>query len=418
MASLLTPGVRRGGRPARRRRRAAGRASPPGTGARPRSTPAWSPPARSRPGPGIARIVGEALAAGLAAGRRLDLGGGVGPGHAGAGRRAPSRARAVSVFAGDIVPRKKPAPGHLPARPRPARAARRPSASSSRTRATACWPRPAAGLTCVITVNDFTADEDFSEAALVVSSLGDPGRRAHRPCSPTAAGAAPGRLDHAGGPGQRPAARAPQGQPVSACPTAEPRRRRGRRAHDRAGRGGQREVLRRPGRGGRRRRLRLLDGPRLRAGAAGLGRLRPHRHRHVPEEGRRRHHQPHRRHVGPDLGHGVPARGRDRRAPRPSWTPDQVVAMLRAAIEGIKARGRSDVGDKTLLDALVPAVDTIEAADRRGARRGRRRCGRRRPPRASGAEATRADAAPSAAGPATPASAASAPSTRAPSPSP
>jgi beta-phosphoglucomutase-like phosphatase (HAD superfamily) len=32
-----------------------------------------------------------------------------------------------------------------------------------------------AGLTCVITVNDFTRDEDFSEAALVVSSLGDPG---------------------------------------------------------------------------------------------------------------------------------------------------------------------------------------------------------------------------------------------------
>jgi dihydroxyacetone kinase/dihydroxyacetone kinase-like protein len=38
----------------------------------------------------------------------------------------------------------------------------------------------------------------------------------------------------------------------------------------------------------------------------------------------------------------------------------KVVAMLRAAIEGIKARGKSDVGDKTLLDALVPAVDTIE----------------------------------------------------------
>jgi dihydroxyacetone kinase phosphoprotein-dependent L subunit len=40
--------------------------------------------------------------------------------------------------------------------------------------------------------------------------------------------------------------------------------------------------------------------------------------------------------------------------------PTQVVAMLRASIEGIKARGHSDVGDKTLLDALVPAVDTIE----------------------------------------------------------
>jgi phosphoenolpyruvate---glycerone phosphotransferase subunit DhaL len=40
--------------------------------------------------------------------------------------------------------------------------------------------------------------------------------------------------------------------------------------------------------------------------------------------------------------------------------PTQIVAMLRAAIEGIKARGHSDVGDKTLLDALVPAVDTID----------------------------------------------------------
>ena len=38
-----------------------------------------------------------------------------------------------------------------------------------------------------------------------------------------------------------------------------------------------------------------------------------------------------------------------------------VVRALRASIEGIKARGQADVGDKTLLDALVPAVDTLEA---------------------------------------------------------
>jgi dihydroxyacetone kinase-like protein len=36
-----------------------------------------------------------------------------------------------------------------------------------------------------------------------------------------------------------------------------------------------------------------------------------------------------------------------------------VVAMLRAATEGIKARGQSDVGDKTLLDALVPFTDRL-----------------------------------------------------------
>ena len=66
----------------------------------------------------------------------------------------------------------------------------------------------------------------------------------------------------------------------------------------------------------------------------------------------------------------------------------QVVEMLRAAIEGIKARGRSDVGDKTLLDALVPATDSIEesiaaGADAQGTLRTAARVARER------AEATR-----------------------------
>jgi phosphoenolpyruvate---glycerone phosphotransferase subunit DhaL len=39
---------------------------------------------------------------------------------------------------------------------------------------------------------------------------------------------------------------------------------------------------------------------------------------------------------------------------------DAVVRMLRSATDGIKARGQSDVGDKTLLDALVPMTDRIE----------------------------------------------------------
>jgi dihydroxyacetone kinase-like protein len=38
----------------------------------------------------------------------------------------------------------------------------------------------------------------------------------------------------------------------------------------------------------------------------------------------------------------------------------RIVAMLRSSIDGIKARGGADVGEKTLLDALVPMVDTIE----------------------------------------------------------
>ncbi|MBJ2119442.1 dihydroxyacetone kinase subunit L [Arthrobacter sp. MSA 4-2] len=37
-----------------------------------------------------------------------------------------------------------------------------------------------------------------------------------------------------------------------------------------------------------------------------------------------------------------------------------VVAMLRAATDGIKARGNADLGDKTLLDALIPATDELE----------------------------------------------------------
>ena len=43
-------------------------------------------------------------------------------------------------------------------------------------------------------------------------------------------------------------------------------------------------------------------------------------------------------------------------------TGEQVIAALRSAIEGIKQRGTCDLGDKTLLDALVPAVDELEAA--------------------------------------------------------
>jgi dihydroxyacetone kinase-like protein len=38
-----------------------------------------------------------------------------------------------------------------------------------------------------------------------------------------------------------------------------------------------------------------------------------------------------------------------------------VVALLRAAVAGIQARGGASLGDKTLLDALVPAIDRLEA---------------------------------------------------------
>ena len=45
-----------------------------------------------------------------------------------------------------------------------------------------------------------------------------------------------------------------------------------------------------------------------------------------------------------------------------SPTRDDVIAALRDGIDGIKKRGNSDVGDKTLLDSLVPAVDALEKA--------------------------------------------------------
>jgi dihydroxyacetone kinase len=42
---------------------------------------------------------------------------------------------------------------------------------------------------------------------------------------------------------------------------------------------------------------------------------------------------------------------------KPAIGREDVIALFRAAIEGIKKRGNADLGDKTLLDALIPAVD-------------------------------------------------------------
>ena len=47
---------------------------------------------------------------------------------------------------------------------------------------------------------------------------------------------------------------------------------------------------------------------------------------------------------------------------RTELAPEDVIAMLRAAITGIMARGSASLGEKTLLDALVPATDSLEAA--------------------------------------------------------
>jgi phosphoenolpyruvate---glycerone phosphotransferase subunit DhaL len=51
----------------------------------------------------------------------------------------------------------------------------------------------------------------------------------------------------------------------------------------------------------------------------------------------------------------------------PSPASEDAVAALRAAAEGIKQRGNSDLGDKTLLDSLIPATDRLEQEFQGGA---------------------------------------------------
>ena len=47
-------------------------------------------------------------------------------------------------------------------------------------------------------------------------------------------------------------------------------------------------------------------------------------------------------------------------------TAEDIVAMLTAAAEGMKKRGQSDLGDKTLLDAFVPASEEFARVIREG----------------------------------------------------
>jgi HAD superfamily hydrolase (TIGR01509 family) len=123
--------------------------------------------------PGIARIVDEAIAAGWTL--------------AVASTSAEESVRAVlehavgeanaarfAVFAGDIVPAKKPDPAiyrlaveRLGIAPEDAIVI-----EDSRNGLLAAV---GAGLRCVVTVSGYTADEEMSEAVLVVPSLGDPG---------------------------------------------------------------------------------------------------------------------------------------------------------------------------------------------------------------------------------------------------
>jgi HAD superfamily hydrolase (TIGR01509 family) len=126
------------------------------------------------PRPGIARIIGEALgqewtvavaSTSAEASVRAVLTKAVGPGTA---------AR-VPVFAGDIVPAKKPDPAiyELTASELGLDKSDTLVIEDSRNGLLAAT---GAGLRCLVTVNGYTAGEDFTEAVMVVSELGDPDR--------------------------------------------------------------------------------------------------------------------------------------------------------------------------------------------------------------------------------------------------
>jgi HAD superfamily hydrolase (TIGR01509 family) len=123
--------------------------------------------------PGIARIVGEAIDAGWAL--------------AVASTSAQESVRAVlehvvgtdhasrfEVFAGDVVPAKKPDPaiydlaiGEM--------GIQRSDAIVIEDSRNGLLAAVGAGLRCVVTVSGYTAEEDMREAVMVVTSLGDPG---------------------------------------------------------------------------------------------------------------------------------------------------------------------------------------------------------------------------------------------------
>jgi HAD superfamily hydrolase (TIGR01509 family) len=124
--------------------------------------------------PGITRLIGEALDSGwlLAVASTSAQASVDAILRCAAG--STNAARFSAVLAGDVVPKKKPAPDiyELAVRTLSIDRAAALVIEDSRNGLEAAT---AAGLRCVITVSSYTREEDFAEAALVVSDLGEPG---------------------------------------------------------------------------------------------------------------------------------------------------------------------------------------------------------------------------------------------------
>jgi dihydroxyacetone kinase phosphoprotein-dependent L subunit len=306
------------------------------------------------PRPGVARLVAAALDAGwlvavastsAQASVQATLERAVGP----------DVAQSVRVFAGDIVPRKKPAPDIyvLALRELGVAAADAVVVEDSRNGLLAAT---GAGIACLVTVNDFTAGEDFSEAALVVTSLGDPGAGEPAVVLANRSRATPGELvtlaDLA----------SLKGAPMPTADLADVEavvRTIAEVAVANEKYFGDLDSVVGDGDFG----YSMARGFELvLSGWADFDRA--------------------------DIGTflkkvAVTITSRIGGTSGPIWgtaflragakagtatelTTGQVIEMLRAAVEGIKARGKSDVGDKTLLDALEPAVDVLEERARNG----------------------------------------------------
>jgi dihydroxyacetone kinase phosphoprotein-dependent L subunit len=299
------------------------------------------------PRPGVARLVGEALAAGWLVAVastsaepsvRATLARAVGE---------PIATERVAVFAGDVVPRKKPAPDIylLALRSLGVPAERAIVVEDSRNGLLAAV---GAGLTCLVTVNELTAGEDFSEAAMVVSSLGDPG--------PDGPGDLITLADLDGLlPGSQPAP-GTEGTSMSEADFADVEavvKTIAGVAVDNERYFGDLDAVVGDGDFGysMARGFELVlsgwdDFDRTDIGTF-LKKIAVVITSRIGGTS------------GPIWGTACLRAGATAGAVT-TLTGDQVVAMLRASIAGIKARGKSDLGDKTLLDALEPAVDVIE----------------------------------------------------------